>query len=581
MYQLLKALGAALISSTFVLFWLPAAIAGGLTVIPDSVTINKGSTEALQPNQEIEISFFAYNYHFGSSEYMYLPIVIVPLGDRERSASISEIRKWQIFVLELAGGAQTAPVEEKELRLSVRLRVPGQFGRYKIMYSYNPLFYGRPLQGSGGRRTIFRPVGPDQREAEFAVSRNRMHLTSMGEFSVAAPRAREAADNMPLYLKVNNEIPGLRQLKGGISETPLTFSWELRGPYARQKQAVTYRYKLWPSDKSFGEWSSEIESIYTFLNSGAYEFQVQAKFDDGKQSTVSHIANFSFFMPETMIVQPTEEVLIKAMTGAQVSPNKPSIDVDSVYSGSRALLVGVWNFDDRTNLPAFEERKIRNDIETLKVSLERNGFSVTTLIKQRVNKDEVLGHIDDLVKETKPNERVLVYFSTHGFPDPLSPSDVYLATSDCTVAKPRVKCLKLSDLETDAKRVLALDARQVLFAIDSCFAGLGVVSKSLPRTNLTRLAAHQGAFMLTAGLPDQKAQIDQTLNMSTFTHFLAKGLDGSADLIEDGVITMTELFLYVQYETARQTKSEQIPMMGRLLGQGEMLFKKSAANLRP
>jgi hypothetical protein len=60
--------------------------------------------------------------------------------------------------------------------------------------------------------------------------------------------------------------------------------------------------------------------------------------------------------------------------------------------------------------------------------------------------------------------------------------------------------------------------------------------------------------------------------MSTFTYYLAKGLSGEADLIDDGVISLTELMLYVRYQVAKKTDGQQTPMMGRLHGSGEMIF---------
>jgi hypothetical protein len=80
--------------------------------------------------------------------------------------------------------------------------------------------------------------------------------------------------------------------------------------------------------------------------------------------------------------------------------------------------------------------------------------------------------------------------------------------------------------------------------------------------------------MLTAGMADQLAQIDPNLKMSTFTHYLARGLEGEANIFDkNGIISLTELFLYVQYNVAKQTDSRQIPMLGRLRGDGEMLFR--------
>ena len=73
-------------------------------------------------------------------------------------------------------------------------------------------------------------------------------------------------------------------------------------------------------------------------------------------------------------------------------------------------------------------------------------------------------------------------------------------------------------------------------------------------------------------IPYQQGFVLQ-LGMSTFTYFLAEGLRGKADILgNNGVITLTELFLYVQYEVAKRTESNQIPMLGRMKGDGEMLF---------
>jgi len=193
-----------------------------------------------------------------------------------------------------------------------------------------------------------------------------------------------------------------------------------------------------------------------------------------------------------------------------------------------------------------------------------------------VSRDEIVTALAALVAKVRRNDRVLVYFSTHGFADQNSPSDGYLATSDCEFEKPEVRCFKLKDLESYAKKAIdSQGAKQVLFAVDSCFSGLGVVLKAASPAatlDLTQLAVPKGAFMLTAGMASQPAQIDPQLGMSTFTHYLAEGLNGKGDLMKNGVMTLTQLFVYLQWEVIKQTNAKQIPMMGRIAGDGEMLF---------
>ena len=62
---------------------------------------------------------------------------------------------------------------------------------------------------------------------------------------------------------------------------------------------------------------------------------------------------------------------------------------------------------------------------------------------------------------------------------------------------------------------------------------------------------------------------------SLFTHFLIKGLSGKADYTNDGVITLSELLIYVRYEVTKKASlrgASQTPMLGRIEGEGEMIF---------
>ena len=79
--------------------------------------------------------------------------------------------------------------------------------------------------------------------------------------------------------------------------------------------------------------------------------------------------------------------------------------------------------------------------------------------------------------------------------------------------------------------------------------------------------------MVTAGLADQVAYIDEKAGMSYFTKFFVEGLKGKADLNSDGVVSLSELLVYVRSEVAQLSSGRQTPMMGRLEGAGEMMFE--------
>jgi hypothetical protein len=353
----------------------------------------------------------------------------------------------------------------------------------------------------------------------------------------------------------------------------LNFSWRVGDEFKRDKKKVVFRYQISPADADWGAWSTATEVNYFFLPKGVNQFRIQAKFVDGSTVLESGIASFQFTLDKDLVAKPSKETLSKAPYGV-VPALQPKIAFNEVYAKSRALLIGIWEFEDARNFPQFDGRKIGQDLVAMKAALELNGFEVTVLDSGRVMREQIAAELTNLVERSGTNDRLFVYFSTHGFADHLLPADGYLATTDCRRDAPSYRCMRLNDLETHADRALnGKKVRQVLFAVDSCFAGLGIVRKSSSAPDLTQLAVPQGAFMLTAGMAHQLAQIDRQLGMSTFTHFLAEGLKGRAEILgNNGVITLTELFLYVQYEVARQTDSQQIPMLGRMKGAGEMLF---------
>jgi uncharacterized caspase-like protein len=74
-------------------------------------------------------------------------------------------------------------------------------------------------------------------------------------------------------------------------------------------------------------------------------------------------------------------------------------------------------------------------------------------------------------------------------------------------------------------------------------------------------------------MADQTAIMDDRLKLSLFTYYLSDGLiNKKADYTKDGIITLDELLVYVQYNVAKYTNSAQVPVCGRISGTGEIIF---------
>lgn len=550
------------------------ALAGGVVVRRDTVSFEEGGP-IVQPRSKVTVRLLVNEYVYGSGQYAYMPWAIIP-AKSSIAPSAAELEDWEVYGILNGTPQRDLGLAEASSAYRLKFNAPEKAGKYKIVMGQIPLFRDAPLKTGAGYKESFVPHTSDRRTLATALTQYKGAISVVAEFVVA--NVPVVNDERPtLYLRMNGQVPSTVSTPGGLQQNPIEFSWSVGPEFKKDLKKVVYRYRMEPDDDDWGAWTPLQQVRYPFLLKGSHQFRVQAKYADGHTLSESFPAMYQFTLLKDHISKPTKETLTKGLEGS-LPDNGKSITFSEVYAKSRALLVGMWRFDDATHFPQFDEGKISADVAAMEAALKRNGFEVTVLKRDRVRREDITKALDELVDTAGRNDRLFIYFSTHGFAHPTLPNEAYLATSDCQYASPTTRCLRLNDLRLQVD--LALDGkqvRQILFAVDSCFAGLGIAMKSVGVPDLTRLAVPKGAFMLTAGMANQLAQIDPTLGMSTFTHYLADGLNGGADILgNNGLITLSELFVYVQYKVAEQTQAAQIPMLGRMKGDGEMIFLPAA-----
>lgn len=547
------------------------AYSGGVEVLRDTIRVSGSADGTFRPNASISVDFRMNWYHYGNNDLEYLVFAVVP--QNEPAGHLTT--KWQFYHLLVSDRRITSSTPSKPgpLLFHLEFTAPKSPGPYKLIYSHFPLFTSRPIT-------------PNDQLGVLAASPEKSIVQKQGTGDFAklvgfeVSLATKASNTLKLYLLANGKNPALAGITGGRLEHPLEIKWSLGNNSTLPAGKVSYSYNLWPEDDGWTAWTKDTAVRYHFLQKGHHTFSAKARYEDGNRILESQEARYDFTLDNHLVVKPSVEVLYKGLATKQFNVGgqdvPATVEFDTVYAKSKALIVGVWQFDDK-KFPLFPEDKIRRDITTIEEALKANDFEVTTLFRNRLSRDEIANALAEMVNSVSENDRLFIYFSTHGFTDPITKSDGYIATSDCEMDKPSVRCLRLGDIEQQARRALAAKARQVLIAVDSCFSGLGVITKSAKPANLARLGATQGLFMMTAGMADQLAEIDPALNMSTFTYYLSKGLKGAASVYDKkGIITLSELLIYVQYNVAQHTNSRQIPMMGRVSGNGEMLFRPTA-----
>ncbi len=216
------------------------------------------------------------------------------------------------------------------------------------------------------------------------------------------------------------------------------------------------------------------------------------------------------------------------------------------------------------------------DVHKFDIKLLRNGAAT---------RDGLRAMLVDLASRIGPNDRVIFYFAGHGI---ALPSDGgprgYILLSDASREKGADSFMPMADLDG---LLTGFDCRHMLVVLDCCFAGAFRWS-SRRRTVVPPEALHRElydwyikgrAWQAIASAAHNQEAIDVAANQplgrredekihSPFARALIEGLRGAADRLgadgaSDGVITATELYLFVDEAlraVARGRPQRQIPV---------------------
>jgi caspase domain-containing protein len=275
----------------------------------------------------------------------------------------------------------------------------------------------------------------------------------------------------------------------------------------------------------------------------------------------------------------TDEVtrIIKRVSVAVTPPR-------TEWKGERyAVVIGVGQYDD-PKIPhlRYAESDARAVYEFLTTKAGYQSQNVLLLVDSSPQKP-TLANIKRALGMWLPahaakDDAVIVYYAGHGAPE-IDQTGVqrdgvskYLVPRDAEADALYVTAFPVDEVETIFRR---LASERVVFLIDASFAGAaGGVGRSFTRQTtrsghmtkefLSRLAASKGRFVIAAAAPNEVALEVPDLKHGLFTYYLLKGLEGDADANSDDIVTVNELFNYVQRNVARyamQMNRKQLPVM--------------------
>lgn len=246
----------------------------------------------------------------------------------------------------------------------------------------------------------------------------------------------------------------------------------------------------------------------------------------------------------------------------------------------------------------------RNDLEGVCKQLERpcNGFKSILLDEIKANSDGIKVFLEEMIttvntisgRSGENTNRVVFYFAGHGkaFENNNGSATGYIIPKDGIVDDVKTWI----SMDCLVEYIYKIQAKHVLIVLDCCFAGslewasfntreVATVPKQVYKQHLRLYARDKAWQAITSSTFDQAAvdhgcrNNDEKLH-SPFAKAFIAALDGEADLLKNGLITASELAVYLRNKVERLAWEENIhhrPQTPRLVtlkhhNKGEFLF---------
>lgn len=255
-------------------------------------------------------------------------------------------------------------------------------------------------------------------------------------------------------------------------------------------------------------------------------------------------------------------------------PPPPSKYFDAANIHRYAVIIGISKFKD-TRIPAlkYADRDAQSFYDFL-VSPTGGSFdpgNILLLKNEAATLKDVKDGLTNFLKKAVDEDFVIIYFASHGEPEPDRPKNLYLLTYDSELDKLASTAYHMENVNLDMKRYIS--AKRLIFLADACHAGaiagegFGARGFSNPISNalLALSTTKEGWAIITASRGGEVSlESDKWGNgHGAFTYFLLEGLNGKADVAGNynGIVTLAEAFDYLENRVKRATQNAQHPVI--------------------
>ncbi len=162
--------------------------------------------------------------------------------------------------------------------------------------------------------------------------------------------------------------------------------------------------------------------------------------------------------------------------------------------------------------------------------------------------------VNSVFMRADENDVVLFYFSGHGVQGAFLPIDFDGINN-------QLKHAALKDMIERSK------AKHKIIIADACHSGSLFAFDASPTSAVIRKfydafeATERGTAVLMSSKSEEFSLEDGGLRSGIFSHFMIKGLKGEADIDDNGIVTIVELFEFVQHHVVQFTSRVQTPIL--------------------
>jgi hypothetical protein len=220
-----------------------------------------------------------------------------------------------------------------------------------------------------------------------------------------------------------------------------------------------------------------------------------------------------------------------------------------------AVLVGVARYSHMKSLKYTDDDAYR--MYAFLKSPEGGALAddqIRVLVDEDATKENILNSLERTFAKAGPNDVIFFYFSGHGLNGAFLPIDFDGNSNKLE----HTEIMKILDKSQAKSKIVIADA---------CHSGSiqnakGASAQSIIETYYDAFSRSTGGMVLMMSSKAEETSIENNgLRQGIFSHFLIRGLKGAADSDEDRLVTINELFEYVEANVKFYTNNYQTPVI--------------------